>query len=96
MISAWVQNVLPVLIMPRNRYMSHFPFICLHEYIIDNALLISETKRHFYKKFIQLRKEVILDYAYECCVSHRFDEEALNRIQNGEQYTEQLLLKKMT
>ena len=59
--------------------------------IIDNTPLISDTRKTFYKKIITLRKETVLDRAYDCCTTQKYDTDALERLQKGKQYSEDLL-----
>ena len=55
--------------------------------IIDNTPLISETRKEFYKKYIDYRKKLILDRAYDRCVTKKYDSQALERILSGSQYS---------
>ena len=59
--------------------------------IIDKTPFISDIRKEFYKDIIKLRKEVILDRAYEHCISKNYDKEAYNRLTNGIQYSDKLL-----
>lgn len=61
--------------------------------IIDNTPMISDIKRVFYKKYIALRKAVIIDRAYKRCLTKDYDQEALNRIKSGRQYSVPMLKK---
>lgn len=54
--------------------------------IIDETPELPEIKRQFLKKYIALRKEIIIDRAYEHCLNRDFDHAALDRIQQGKQY----------
>lgn len=55
--------------------------------IIDNTPMLPDIKRVFLKKYIQLRKNLVIDRAYEHCLSHQYDKQALSRIQTGRQYS---------
>lgn len=57
------------------------------EKIIDETPLITDIRKDFYKKYINLRKQLIVDRAYSCCVTKEFDKAALARITDGEQYS---------
>ena len=63
------------------------------KHIVDSTPFISDTRKEFYKKYLQLRKELILDRAYICCANCWFDSEALKRLQQGIQYSDELLRK---
>lgn len=54
--------------------------------IIDEIPELPEIKRQFLKKYIALRKEIIIDRAYEHCLNRDFDHAALDRIQQRKQY----------
>ena len=51
--------------------------------IIDNTPIISDVKKDFYKKILDMRYELILEKAYQHCINHDYDKDALNRLQNG-------------
>lgn len=55
--------------------------------IIDNTPMLPDIKRVFLKKYIGLRKEVIIDRAYEHCIKRQYDKDALQRIRTGHQYS---------
>lgn len=57
------------------------------ERIIDETPLITDVRKDFYKKYIHLRKQLIIDRAYSCCITEKFDSMALERIQEGRQYS---------
>ena len=57
------------------------------ERIIDETPLITDVRKDFYKKYITLRKQLIIDRAYSCCVTEKFDSVALERITEGKQYS---------
>ncbi len=59
--------------------------------IVDNTPFISDIRKDFYKTMIKLRKEVILDRAYTCCLWNKYDKNAVYRINNGIQYSEEML-----
>lgn len=59
--------------------------------IIEETPFISNIKRIFYKKYIALRKALVIDRAYERCMNRDFDLDALNRIQSGNQYSKSML-----
>lgn len=54
--------------------------------IIDETPLITETRKQFYKQIIGLRKQLIIDRAYICCLNKNYDKEAYNRIVSGKQF----------
>lgn len=56
--------------------------------IIENTPFITDLRKEFYIKYVSLRKELILDRAYEHCVSKQYDQESLNRITHGKQFTD--------
>ena len=58
---------------------------------IDNAPLISETRKMFYKTIVSLRKELILDRAYEKCISQEYDKDSYDRICEGRPFSEREL-----
>ncbi len=57
------------------------------EKIIDETPLITNARRDFYKKYINLRKHLIIDRAYSCCIAEKFDSMAIERIKEGKQYS---------
>lgn len=57
------------------------------ERIIDETPLITDIRKDFYKKHIALRKQLIIDRAYSCCVTENFDSMALERVKEGRQYS---------
>lgn len=57
------------------------------EKIIDETPLITDVRKDFYKKYINLRKQLIVNRAYSCCVTKKFDSMALERIKEGKQYS---------
>lgn len=61
--------------------------------IIDNTPLISDVRKEFYKTMLTLRNGLILEKAYNKCLWNGFDEDSLYRIQNGIQYSEDMLTK---
>lgn len=63
--------------------------------IIDDTPLISDVKRTFYKKYISLRKELIIDRAYDRCLLNDYDKDALERIKTGRQYSTAMLINDM-
>ena len=63
--------------------------------IIDDSPFVSENKKLFYKKIIGLRKELLLDIAYQRCKNKDYDKEALFRVENEQQYTSSLLRQNM-
>ena len=60
-------------------------------YIIDNTPFISDVRKEFYKKYLQLRKKLLLDRSYMCCANCWFDSEALERLRHGIQYSDEML-----
>lgn len=62
-------------------------------HIIDETPMISDIKKAFYKKYIALRKALIIDRAYDRCLTKNFDMDALERIKTGEQYSTDMLKK---
>ena len=63
--------------------------------IIDNTPLIEDIRKEFYKKFIQLRYDLIVQRAYIRCISKEYDVDALNRIASGHQFSESDLMQFM-
>lgn len=55
---------------------------------IDTQEFLSDTRKTFYKTMLDVRAEYILKPAYECSVSGNYDADALDRLQNGIEYTE--------
>lgn len=55
--------------------------------VIQNTPFITDKRKDFYKQYIELRKEYILDRAYECCKNQNYDIAALNRVKSGHQYS---------
>lgn len=72
-----------------------YPRIDMNEInsIIDDTPMLSDTKREFFKQYVSLRKEIILDRAYERCSSRNYDHDALERIKSGNQYDVNMLEK---
>lgn len=64
--------------------------------IIEQTPIITDVKKDFYKMMLTVRKELILDRAYERCVTKDFDKEALSRITDGKQFSDKLLEEKMS
>lgn len=64
--------------------------------IVDNTPYLSEERKGFYKKVLQLRYEAILERAYNCCVTKNFDKDAQYRIQNKIFINDTILEKMMT
>ena len=63
--------------------------------IIDESPLISNLQKEFYKKYVNLRKKLIIDRAYRCCITKDFDYDALMRLQKGIQYSDEMLRQDM-
>ena len=63
--------------------------------VIDNTPLLTDIRRDFYKRYIHLRKHMIVDRAYQLAKEGRFDNEAMDRVKNGTQYSEGLLKQKI-
>ena len=64
--------------------------------IIEQTPIISDVRKEFYKEMLNHRKVLIIDRAYRCCIEKKFDEEALNRIKNGVQISEDFLRKNLS
>lgn len=56
---------------------------------IDVQEFLSDTRKAFYKTMLNSRVNYILKPAWECCTSGKYNIEALERIQNGIEYTEE-------
>lgn len=56
--------------------------------VIDDTPLISDVRKNFLKEYIRLRKEIVIDRAYERCKSMNYDKDALYRIENGIQVSD--------
>lgn len=63
--------------------------------VIDATPLISEKRKRFYKKYLRLRKRVIIDKAFSLCETKEYDKAAMRRLLEGNQYSEDLLKQKM-
>ena len=63
------------------------------ERILDNTPFITNKRRESYKRYLNIRYDVILKRAYDRCVSNNFDKEAFERIINGIQYSDKNLIK---
>ena len=63
--------------------------------IVDNTPFISETKKVFYKKLLQVRYETILEKAYNCCITQNYDKDAQYRVQNEISIDDPILKKMM-
>ncbi len=57
--------------------------------IIDNTPFITKIRKVFYKAILQLRKETLINRAYVRCFYHDYDLEALSRLKNGKQFSEE-------
>lgn len=55
--------------------------------IIDETPIISDERKQFYKVMIDMRKELLLDVAYECAVTQNYDKKAYQKIAEGVPYT---------
>lgn len=53
--------------------------------IIDETPMITDLRKQFYKNILALRKAVIIDRAYEKCLSKNYDEQSLENITTGKQ-----------
>ena len=63
--------------------------------IIDETPIVSDIKKDFYKFMLTLRKEILLDSAFEKCQNKEYDTEAYARIKNGIQFSDELLKEKI-
>lgn len=63
--------------------------------VIDETPLITDIRRMFYKKYLRLRKSMIIEKAYCLCAEGKSDEEAMKRIVEGVPFSDNLLLQKM-
>ncbi len=59
--------------------------------VIDEVPLITNKRKDFYKQYIALRKELIIDRAYQCCIKKEYDKDALNHLQTGTQFSEKMV-----
>ena len=57
--------------------------------IIDNTPFITKIRKGFYKAILQLRKETLINRAYVRCFYHDYDLDALSRLKNGMQFSEE-------
>ena len=57
--------------------------------IIENTPFITDIRKKFYKAILQLRQETILTRAYVRCFYHDYDLDALSRLNNGKQFSEE-------
>lgn len=57
---------------------------------IFNDENLSDIRKEFYFSMIKLRKEILLDKAYECAKTNEFDIEALSRIEEGIAFDEEM------
>lgn len=64
--------------------------------VIDEAPLLTDIRRDFYKRYLHLRKHMIIDRAHRYAKEGRFDNEALERLKNGIQFSDSLLKQKMS
>ena len=55
---------------------------------IDDQDFLSEVRKKFYKTILHSRAEYILESAYKCCISGNYDLHALERLENGTDYSE--------
>lgn len=56
--------------------------------IIDETPFITDTRKQFYKEMLLLRKELLLNRSYVRCFYKEFDSEALVRLTEGHQFSE--------
>lgn len=59
--------------------------------IIDETPFLSGARRTFDKQYLALRKALVIDRAYKRCADGDFDQDALERIQTGHPYTDDML-----
>ncbi len=58
--------------------------------LIDETPCITELKNEFLHKYIHMRKELILDRAFEHCIANSYDKDAIYRLENGIQISDDL------
>lgn len=59
--------------------------------VINNTPFISDVRKEFYANYLTLRKEIIIDKAYEICEKGNYDRDAIKRITTGKQFTDELI-----
>lgn len=64
--------------------------------VIDETPLLTGIRRDFYKRYLRLRKHMIIDKAYHLAKEGGYDNEALERLKNGIQFSDSLLKQKMS
>lgn len=57
---------------------------------LQNEPYLSDIRKEFYSKMIQVRFEFLLKPAYEKCITRTYDKDARSRLENGINYTEQM------
>lgn len=57
--------------------------------IIESTPFITDIRKEFYKAILKLRQETILNRAYIRCFYHDYDLDALSRLKNGKQFSEE-------
>ncbi len=60
---------------------------CIEEFI-DVQEFLSDTRKTFYKTMLESRVDHILKPAYDCVMAGDYNKDALDRLQNGIEYTE--------
>ncbi len=63
--------------------------------VIDETPLLTSARRAFYKKYLRLRKHMIIDKAYGFIVMNQCDAEARERLAEGVSFSDALLKKMM-
>lgn len=58
--------------------------------IIDETPIVSKLRKNFYKIMLNARKKLLLDKSLQVVNAKQFNSEALDRLNNGKPYTEEL------
>jgi len=59
--------------------------------IIDETPFLTDIKREFYKKILDMRYNLVLGMAFDRCVSHNYDINSIERLKNNESVTKENL-----
>lgn len=55
--------------------------------VIDHTPLITDVRKDFYKKIVDLRNDLIIQRAYVRCAYQEYDQDALQRLTTGHQFS---------
>lgn len=58
------------------------------EIIIDETPFITDVRKDFYKKILNMRKALVLDRAYLRCLDRDFDQDTASRLTEGHQFSD--------